>query len=292
MRSFPHRGGSGKAETRVGAATLPPPGCSRGWKGGATERSAGRACTQALRSRTRSTERRKHQNQRNTPHGKGGVRYVWSPEQRDSSGLVQTRLRASLGAYVAKLPDGKAGSGYLRNEMFKYVEEHEIEAIWGGDWNAVSGPAVDRSSAGEWQSTGDRLMKRTMTGQIVESCAGRGRDRKPRVGGGTPARLGNLPRSIGQLGVGIVWDLEGSCAAEGPQIVRASYGAGRKRGWTQGVHRIHEFAEDVALEEWQLGGSRVYAITAPHAVVEWLKGRGVHHLRQLAMEVSGNAPPR
>ncbi len=49
-----------------------------------------------------------------------------------------------------------------------FVEEENIAAIWGGDWNAVSDPSKDRSSAGEWDSGGDRGMRKAMVGKIRE----------------------------------------------------------------------------------------------------------------------------
>ena len=41
-----------------------------------------------------------------------------------------------------------------------FVEEEDIAAVWGGDWNAVSDPRKDRSSAGEWAGGGDKGIRR------------------------------------------------------------------------------------------------------------------------------------
>ena len=55
-----------------------------------------------------------------------------------------------------------------------FVEEESIAAVWGGDWNAVSDPQKDRSSAGDWDSGGDKGMRRAMVGRIWECTKGSG----------------------------------------------------------------------------------------------------------------------
>ena len=49
-----------------------------------------------------------------------------------------------------------------------FVEEEGIAAVWGGHWNAVSNPQKDRSSAGDWDSGGDKGMRKAMVGKIWE----------------------------------------------------------------------------------------------------------------------------
>ena len=63
-----------------------------------------------------------------------------------------------------------------------YAEENHIRVLWGGDWNAVPDPEVDRSSKGGWVSTGDKGMQRTMVGMVVDVTAKSGSTWKDSTG--------------------------------------------------------------------------------------------------------------
>ena len=87
------------------------------------------------------------------------------------------------------------------------------------------------------------------------------------------------------MGLGVVWE-------------RAAY-RDEKRQIGQGVVLEHVYGKETWLEKWRLGRGEEYAVTGPARVVQWLAGRVVHHITQLAKYVitrhkvtDGGCPPK
>ena len=66
-----------------------------------------------------------------------------------------------------------------------------------------------------------------------------------------------------------------------------------------GVVLEHVYGKETWLERWDIGNSVLYAVTGPSQVVQWLAGRGIHHITQLAKYVitrakasDGERPPK
>eukprot|EP00660_Eupelagonema_oceanica_P012816 gene12816-14376_t len=99
--------------------------------------------------------------------------------------------------------------------------------------------------------------------------------------------LCDLMRSIGQLGVGIIWQEGTVCEHTGYHIVRDGY-ASRKREdcWTTGVTRI-EVGSDVVLERWQMGKSSVWADDPEPIFRRGLRDGGASYRRQRTLWAAG-----
>ena len=79
---------------------------------------------------------------------------------------------------------------------------------------------------------------------------------------GTHNILRDLMRTIGQLGLAVVWEQAGQCQHEGPQLVRVNWRRG-KRKVGQGVVLEHVYGKNTWLEKWAMGRGEVYAVTGP-----------------------------